>query len=100
MTTLQGRRLGYHTTEQVSNQEPPDSRPCVLTTTLSGGYPGYPWARAIWHGFFCRAYAIWDGFFLELVPIGMGSGWPRGLACALPFGMGKVNIASMTVYKL
>ena len=32
-----GRRLGYHIPEQVSNQEPPDSRPCVLTTTLLGG---------------------------------------------------------------
>ena len=32
----QGRRLGYHTPEQVSNPEPPDSRPCVLTTTLLG----------------------------------------------------------------
>ena len=31
MTTPQERRLGYHTPEQVSNQEPPDSRPCVLT---------------------------------------------------------------------
>ena len=30
MATPQGRRLGYHTPEQVSNQEPPDSRPCVL----------------------------------------------------------------------
>ena len=37
MATPQGRRLGYHTPEQVSNQEPPDSRPCVLTTTLLGG---------------------------------------------------------------
>ena len=37
MATPQGRRLGYHTTEQVSNQEPQDSRPCVLTTTLLGG---------------------------------------------------------------
>ena len=34
MATPQGRRLGYHTPEQVSNQEPPDSRPGVLTTTL------------------------------------------------------------------
>ena len=34
MATPQGRRLGY---EQVSDQEPPDSRPCVLTTTLLGG---------------------------------------------------------------
>ena len=37
MATPQGRRLGYHTPEQVWNQEPPDSRPCVLTTTLLGG---------------------------------------------------------------
>ena len=37
MATPQGRRLGYHTPEQVSNQEPPDSRPGVLTTTLLGG---------------------------------------------------------------
>ena len=37
MATPQGRRLGYHTPEQVSNPEPPDSRPCVLTTTLLGG---------------------------------------------------------------
>ena len=37
MATPQGRRLGYHTPEQVSNQEPPDSRLCVLTTTLLGG---------------------------------------------------------------
>ena len=29
MATPQGRRLGYHTPKQVSNQEPPDSRPCV-----------------------------------------------------------------------
>ena len=36
MATPQGRRLGYHTPEQVSNQEPPDSRPCVLTITLLG----------------------------------------------------------------
>ena len=35
--TPQGRHLGYHTPEQVSNQEPPDSRSCVLTTTLLGG---------------------------------------------------------------
>ena len=35
--TPQGRRLGYHAPEQVSNQEPPDSRPCVFTTTLLGG---------------------------------------------------------------
>ena len=39
---VQGRRRlgpGYHTSEQVSNQEPPDSRPsaCVLTTTLLRG---------------------------------------------------------------
>ena len=27
MATPQGRRLGYYTPEQVSNQEPPDSRP-------------------------------------------------------------------------
>ena len=38
-TTPQGRRLRYHTPEQVSNQEPPDSRPCVLTTTLFGPGP-------------------------------------------------------------
>ena len=37
MATPQGRRLGYHTPEQVSNPEPPDSRLCVLTTTLLGG---------------------------------------------------------------
>ena len=37
MATPQGRHLGYHTPKQVSNQEPPDSRPCVLTTTLLGG---------------------------------------------------------------
>ena len=37
MATPQGRCLGYHTPEQVSNPEPPDSRPCVLTTTLLGG---------------------------------------------------------------
>ena len=37
MATPQGRRLGYHTPEQVSNQEPPDSRPGILTTTLLGG---------------------------------------------------------------
>ena len=37
MATPPGRRLGYHTPEQVSNQEPPDSRPCALTTTLLGG---------------------------------------------------------------
>ena len=36
----QGRRLGYHTPEQISNQEPPDSRLCVLTTTLLGGAGG------------------------------------------------------------
>ena len=35
--TPQGRRLGYHAPEQVSNQEPPDSRLSVLTTTLLGG---------------------------------------------------------------
>ena len=35
--TPQGRRLGYHAPEQVSNQEPPDPRPSVLTTTLLGG---------------------------------------------------------------
>ena len=35
--TPQGHRLGYHAPEQVSNQEPPDSRPGVLTTTLLGG---------------------------------------------------------------
>ena len=35
--TPQGRRLGYHAPEQVANQEPPDSRPGVLTTTLRGG---------------------------------------------------------------
>ena len=38
MATPQGRRLGYHTPEQVSNQEPPDSRPCVLTTTQVDNY--------------------------------------------------------------
>ena len=32
IATPQGRRLGYHTPEQVSIQEPPDSRPCVLKT--------------------------------------------------------------------
>ena len=37
MATPQGRRLGYHKPEQVSNQEPPDSRLGVLTTTLLGG---------------------------------------------------------------
>ena len=39
MATPQGRRLGYHwhTPEQVSNQEPPDSRPRVSTTTQLGG---------------------------------------------------------------
>ena len=37
MATPQGRYLGYHTLEQVSNQEAPDSRPCMLTTTLLGG---------------------------------------------------------------
>ena len=37
MATPQRRRLGYHTPEQVSNLEPPDSRLCVLTTTLLGG---------------------------------------------------------------
>ena len=31
---------GYHTAEQVSNPEPLDSRPCVLTTTLLGGGGG------------------------------------------------------------
>ena len=40
MATPQGRRLGYHTPEQVSNQEPPDFRPCVLTITLLGGKGG------------------------------------------------------------
>ena len=38
MATSQGRRLGYHTTEQVSNPEPPDSRLCVLTTTRLGRF--------------------------------------------------------------
>ena len=37
MATPQGRRLGYHTPEQGSNQEPPDSRLGVLTTMLLGG---------------------------------------------------------------
>ena len=37
MATPQGRRLGNRTPEQVSNQEPPDSRPCILTTTVLGG---------------------------------------------------------------
>ena len=45
--TPQGRRLrsGYHTPEQVTSLEPdsetsgPDSRPCVLITTLLGGFP-------------------------------------------------------------
>ena len=37
MATPQGRRLGYHTPEQDSSKEPPDSRPCILTTTLLGG---------------------------------------------------------------
>ena len=37
MATTQGRRLGYHTPEQVLIQEPPDSRRCVLTTALLGG---------------------------------------------------------------
>ena len=32
MAKPKGRRPGYHTTEQVSNPQPPDSRPCVLTT--------------------------------------------------------------------
>ena len=40
MATPQGRRLGYHTPKQVSKQEPPDSRPCVLTTTLLGARVG------------------------------------------------------------
>ena len=35
--TPQGRRLGYHAPEQVSNQELPDARPGILTTTLLGG---------------------------------------------------------------
>ena len=34
MATPQGRRLGYHTPEQVSNPEPPDSRP-VLALPIS-----------------------------------------------------------------
>jgi hypothetical protein len=51
MATLQERRLWPKglwphyksdawgiTPERVSNQEPPDSRPCVQTTTLLGGY--------------------------------------------------------------
>ena len=37
MATPHGRRLGYHTPEQVSNPESLDSRPCELTTTLLGG---------------------------------------------------------------
>ena len=37
MATPQGRSLGYHTPEQVSNQEPRDSCHFVLTTTLLGG---------------------------------------------------------------
>ena len=36
MAAPQGRRLGYHTPEQVSNQEPPYSRPGVFTTALLG----------------------------------------------------------------
>ena len=38
MATPQERHLGYHRPEQVSNpsQEPPDSRPCVLTNTPLG----------------------------------------------------------------
>ena len=58
MATPQGRRLGYHTPEQVSNQEPPDSRPCVLTTTPLGGVL-FVFAR-VWirrgFGFGCAAH--------------------------------------------
>ena len=35
MATRQGPLLGYHIPEQVSNQEPLDSRPCVLTRTTT-----------------------------------------------------------------
>ena len=41
MAAPQGRRPGHHTPnlrpKQVSNPEPPDSRPCVLTATPLGG---------------------------------------------------------------
>ena len=39
MATPQGRRLRYRTPGQVSSQEPPDARHCVLTATLLGGKP-------------------------------------------------------------
>ena len=38
MATPQGRRLGYRTPEQVSNPEPPDSRPCVNHYATRGGW--------------------------------------------------------------
>ena len=39
MAAPQGHLLGYHTPKQVSNLEPPDSQPCILTTMLLGTYP-------------------------------------------------------------
>ena len=42
MATPQGRRLGYHAPEQVSNQEPLDYRPCVSTTAGAHSMLCYP----------------------------------------------------------
>ena len=66
MATPQGRSLGYHTPEQVSNQEPPDSGPGVLTTMLLGGAtcpqgPCYP-ARALQVTRLTAAKAIWPRY--------------------------------------
>ena len=57
MATPQERRLGYHTPKQVSNQEPQDTRPCVLTATLLGGVSmtSYPT-----NNLFCMAYAKYN----------------------------------------
>ena len=55
--TPQGRRLGYHAREQVSNQEPPDSRPGVLTTTLLGEVA--VWKARVYHQ---QHFRVWWKF--------------------------------------
>ena len=57
---------------------------------------GFLWTYAIGDGFFCRAYVNWHGFFPKACTFWHG----LGLAWLMPFGMCKVNIANMTLFKL
>ena len=55
---------------------------------------GFLWIYAIWYGFFCRAYAYWH----EPRACAFWHGFR--LTWLMPFGMVKVNIANMTLFKL